>query len=150
MVIDVLHGKVTGSGRSGKKEAEMKPMMTGCLAAMLLGGVPVTALANTGSEEWFRAKFGRPSPSQQARLNDDAASTAWREAPSAPGSVLPHLNDQWFRAKFGRYSPAEEARRQAELANTAYRNDPATGPVDRRSERRLFMKAKYGRDLAER
>jgi hypothetical protein len=89
------------------------------------------APANTWFEGWYRAKFGRLSPTEEARLKAQRANTSYRE--ETPRQVSAPANtwfEGWYRAKFGRPSPTEEARLNAERANTAYRDaTPAQAAV---------------------
>lgn len=63
-------------------------------------------------EHWYKAKFGRNSPREEARQKAERA-----KAPHAEASrEVPPANswfDQWYKAKYGRNSPAEEARQKA-------------------------------------
>lgn len=81
------------------------------------------ALATSWQEQWFKAKFGRYSPMEEARQSADRRNTGaifrghTRLQPTARANSPAPLNswrEQWFKAKFGRYSPMEEARRRAE------------------------------------
>jgi hypothetical protein len=50
-------------------------------------------------EAWYQRKLGRNTPSEEARLNEERASTAYRAEPApAPVSYI----DQQMRAKIGR------------------------------------------------
>ena len=65
--------------------------------------------ANTWYEGWYRAKYGRPSPTEVARTEAEQSNTAYREV--APAQVPANGNgwyEGWYRAKFGRPSPLEE------------------------------------------
>jgi len=76
--------------------------------------------ANPWFEGWYRAKFGRPSPTEEARLNANLANTAYREETRKEETskvVAAPINiwfEGWHRAKFGRPSPTEEARLKAQ------------------------------------
>ena len=127
----------------------MKPLAKVLLAG-LVAGAAFAGPNLSWSEQWFRAKFGQPSPSAQARMRAEAANSAWREAGPNVGSVAQAIDEQRFRTKYGRYSPSEEARRNAELANTAYREAPAPAPMQRDGWTREIFRLKYGRDLLAR
>ena len=126
----------------------MKRLAHLSLAALLAGGIALAQPKRTWIEQWFRAKHGRPSPTEEARLKEEAASTAYRAAPARDPAPEKSWSEQWFRAKHGRYSPGEEARRKAELNNSAYRTDTTARTPDRGRWSRERMKAKYGRDLS--
>src|SRR6266700_3843208 len=82
--------------------------------ALLMGASGLMAQTNSWREPWFKAKFGRYSPMEEARQRTEAANTAYREEPTTEaGSPANTWYEQWFKAKFGRYSPMEEARQKA-------------------------------------
>ena len=104
-------------------------------------------MSNSWYEQWHKAKYGRSSPPEEARLNAERAAMAYREE-TAPKAAIPR--NTWFedfhRAKYGRSSPLEEARLKAERAATAYREEaaPKAGkPADTWLDD--FWSAKYGR-----
>lgn len=103
--------------------------------------------SNPWFEGWYRAKFGRPSPTEETRLQAEKANTAYRVEAPRPGPVPANpWFEGWYRAKFGRPSPTEEARLQAEQANTAYREATSTqavAPANTWFEG--WYRAKYGR-----
>ncbi|HEV2275475.1 MAG TPA: hypothetical protein VGR96_14985 [Acidobacteriaceae bacterium] len=103
-------------------------LLTGVLAMGAGSFLVAQPTTNSPTDQWYRAKFGHPSPAEQARIDEYQASTAYREeAPAAsPGSVHLWL-DQWYRAKFGHPSPAEQARINEYQSSTAYR-EQATAP----------------------
>ena len=62
-------------------------------------------------EQWYRAKYGRPSPAEMARVSAEQANTAYRE--ETPRQAVAPANtwlEGWYRAKFGRPSPLDEMR----------------------------------------
>ncbi len=82
-----------------------------------LKATPTQAVApvNAWFEGWYRAKYGRPSPTEEARLQAQQANTAYREA--TPAQAAAHDNSRfeaWYRDKYGRPSPTEEARLKAQ------------------------------------
>jgi hypothetical protein len=129
----------------------MKRFVTGILFTGLLAMGANTLMAaqtsNSWSEQWFQAKYGRPSPLEESRLKAEKANTAYREvAPSRVATPANNWAEQWFRAKYGRPSPLEESRLKAEQANTAYREVAPTSvamPLDNGAEQRY--RTKYGR-----
>jgi hypothetical protein len=123
----------------------MRVLVASVLAgAMLMGTTGLMAKtpvpANSGYEQWFRAKMGRTSPSEEARLQAQPV----LEHASTQNAVTFNAYEQWFRAKFGRTSPSEEARLRA---NPAF-NEEVTfrivgAPVNNVYEQ--WYQAKFGR-----
>ncbi len=66
------------------------------------------APANSWYEQWYKAKFGRSSPAEEARQKDEKESTAFREEKQLERKPTPRNEwlDQWYRAKYGRPAPA--------------------------------------------
>jgi len=104
----------------------------------------VAQSSSSYAEQWYRAKFGRPSPTEQARIDasqkpaDRSTSTALlgKNRANAWSEVL-------FQAKHGRPSPREEARvREANLGRDMVMTSKLA-PVDDRFEN--WFRAKYGR-----
>lgn len=129
----------------------MKPfvrriLFVGALAAGT-DGLFAAQVSNDQFEQWYRAKYGRSSPAEEARLKAERAGTAFRQEP-APTVTRPGNTwfENWYKAKYGRPSPLEEARLKAERASTAFREEPAPPPT--RPANTWFedwYKAKYGR-----
>lgn len=135
----------------------MKRIISIPLVTALLAGAGLAQPSNPWFEQWFKAKYGRYSPMEEARQRTERANVALRAetAPQAASrtEATPLTNswrEQWFKAKFGRYSPMEEARQRVEQANAAFRGDitpiaraESTTPVN--SSREQWFKAKFGR-----
>lgn len=117
-----------------------------CVGVLAVGANGLfAAQKSTWFDQWYRAKYGRSSPAEEARQKAENANTAFREEPSAirPANTL---FEDWYRAKYGHPSPREEARLKAERASTAFREEPASAPT--RPANTWFedwYKAKYGR-----
>jgi hypothetical protein len=102
----------------------MKPFVrsilyTGILA-IVAGSSMVAQTSNGWSEQWYRAKYGRSSPTEQARLKTPQVTAASLDAKLPP--VVASANggfEQWYRAKYGRPSPTEEARLETMQVNSA-------------------------------
>ena len=114
------------------------------LAGVLASGA--IAAAPDGSawfDEWYKAKYGRPSPREEARINAERQATAYREEPAREIAPV-NWFEQWFKAKYGRNSPQEDARIKAEGESSAFREEPAReiAPNDSFEQR---YRAKYGR-----
>jgi len=129
----------------------MKPfvrstLLTGILM-MVASSSMVAQTSNGWFEQWYRAKYGRPSPTEQARLNTHQQVNAGSPV-ATPPSVAVSANggfEQWYRAKYGRPSPTEEARLVAQQVNPA--SPEATPPTVASSADRGFeqrYQAKYG------
>ena len=94
--------------------------------ALVMGANGLMAAQGTNSwlEQWYRTKYGRSSPAEEARQRAEQANTAFRE--ESARKAAPPANawfEQWYKAKFGRNSPMEEALQKAEGANTAFREE---------------------------
>src|SRR6266852_9152273 len=98
-------------------------LFTGVLV-MGANGLMASQASNSWLDQWYRAKYGRSSPAEEARQRAEQANTAFREE-TAADEVRPANAwlEQWYRAKFGRSSPMEEARQKAARANTAFREE---------------------------
>ena len=124
----------------------MKNLFMICMTGALLAS-SVWA-QGSDSEQYFRAKYGRNSPAEEARQKAAQANSAWRQE-ALPEVAAP--NDSWteqlFRAKYGRNSPKEEARQDAAQANTAWREEATTKVIPNVSWPEQFYRAKYGRSL---
>ena len=63
--------------------------------------------ANTWFEQFYKTKFGRFSPIEEARQRKAEENVAFREEPvSKAGSQTAEWFDGWYRLKFGRTPPA--------------------------------------------
>jgi hypothetical protein len=118
--------------------------------AFALAGNGLFAAQTDTANGWFEqrhiAKYGRPSPMEEARLKAERESTAFRAEPIAAAPA-----DNWFEqryiTKYGRPSPLEEARLKAERETTAFRAEPAPAPANSTHNwLKLFHKAKHGHD----
>ena len=89
-------------------------LFTGVLT-MATSGVMFAQTGNSWSEQLYQAKFGRPSPLVEARLQAAQANTAYREETTNQLAV-PTNNwyEGWYRAKCGRPSPEEEVHLKAQ------------------------------------
>ena len=119
--------------------------------ALLLGAnALMAAQAAPANNNWvdqlYRAKWGRSTPAEEARLKAEQANTAFREETTVEvaGPANPWL-EQFYRAKLGRNSPMEESRLRAERANTAFREDITREPRPANTWFEDFYKAKFGR-----
>jgi hypothetical protein len=90
-------------------------ILTTGLLALVASPAIIAQTSNTGFEQWYRAKYGRPSPTEQARLNAVPQQAAFPAVAATSDAGF----DQWYRAKYGRPSPAEEARLELLPVNTA-------------------------------
>lgn len=120
-------------------------LFTGALA-MAANGLFAAQASNTWLDQWYKAKYGRISPAEEARLNAERESTAFRE--ETPGDVTPETPnwmEQYFKAKLGRNTPAEEARLKAERESTAFREEPTRDVAPARTWLEERYRVKYGR-----
>lgn len=127
----------------------MKSLIMISLAGFLFAGAGQAQSANAWFEQWFQAKYGRPSPMEEARRQAAKANVAFRDdvAPRTdPATAVNWQREQWFQAKFGRPSPVEEARRKAALANTAFRDEEVAPQTSSTNWwRDQWFRAKFGR-----
>jgi len=128
----------------------MKPtlrtaVMTG---ALLFGANIMLAASSNYIDQWFKAKFGRSSPTEEARLRAEQANTAYREEATLAVKLPQNtwFEDRW-RVKYGRSSPIEEARLKALAENTAYREEVKPENAIADNWRENFWKAKFGRSF---
>lgn len=86
----------------------------------IITSTSMVAQSNSWSEQWYRAKFGRPSPTEEARIQAAQQNTAYREVKPVQ-TVVPANTwfEGWYRAKYGRPSPTEEARLNAAKQTTS-------------------------------
>ncbi len=115
--------------------------------AMVASTSMVAQSSSSWSEQWYRAKYGRPAPTEEARIQAAQENTAYREV--TPVQSVTPTNvwfEGWYRAKYGRPAPTEEARIEAERANTAYREvAPTQAVVPANAWFEGWYRAKYGR-----
>lgn len=122
-----------------------KTMFTVALA-LTASSMAIAQTSSTQFEQWYRAKYGRPTPATEARMADEQSNTAYREVSSQAAAPANTWFEGWYRAKYGRPSPPEQARIDADLANTAYREVPSA--KTQRSENTWYdgwYRAKFGR-----
>ena len=79
-------------------------------------------------EQWYKAKYGHPTASEEARLKAERANSAYREEKTPAAPQLSYM-DQFFKAKLGVYTPATEARLRVERENSAFRSEPQHAPA---------------------
>ena len=119
-------------------------LMLGANALMAAQAIPAN---NDWVDQLYKAKLGRSSPAEEARVKAERANTAFREEATVEvaGPANPWL-EQFYRAKLGRNSPMEESRLRAEGANTAFREETREArPANDWFEQ--FYKAKFGRNV---
>ena len=96
----------------------MKPSVRSIFltGALVVGANTVMAsqVNNTWLEQWYRAKYGRNSPAEEARQRAAREnSTLHKEATAKVARPANEWYENWYKAKFGRNSPLEDARRKA-------------------------------------
>lgn len=88
-------------------------LFTGALA-MGANGLFGAQASNTWFDQWYKAKHGRNSPAEEARLKAERENTAFREeTPAHVAPATPNWIEQHLKAKHGRGTRAEEARQKA-------------------------------------
>lgn len=125
------------------KKSKRSLLLAGILA--IAGNGLLAAQSNGWYEQWYRAKFGRSSPREEAREKHEGRLVI------SNGDTKPASN--WYedrnKAKLGRNSLAEETRQSAERARAASTPRTATGAKPANNWYADWYKAKYGRDLPE-
>jgi hypothetical protein len=118
-------------------------LLIGANALMAAEAAPAN---NNWVDQLNKAKLGRSSPAEEARLRAELANTAFREDPTVEVArpANPWL-EQFYMAKLGRNSPMEESRLKAEQANTAFREDATREARPANNWFEDFNKAKFGR-----
>ena len=120
----------------------MKTFIKGVLLATgITVGAGSLPAAQDWTEQYFKAKLGRNSPAEDARLRAEGANTAFREA--AVDVAAPDWIEQHLKGKVGRNTPAEEARLRDAQQNTAFRQEPVTVAAPNWIEQHI--KGKLGR-----
>jgi hypothetical protein len=129
----------------------MKPLIRSVLftGVLVIGGNALMAAqpGNSYIDQWYRAKFGRSSPMEEARQRADQANVAYREEATAKTFPANTWFEDFWMAKHGRHSPMEEARQRADQANAAYREEATAKVFPANTWFEDFTKAKYGRSL---
>ena len=115
--------------------------------AMAMGATGLMAApASDWFDQWHKAKYGRSSPAEEARLKAERESPAFREqTPSRVAPARVNWTEEHFKAKLGRNSPTEEDRLKAERENTAFREEPDREAVPAKTWFDEWYRAKYGR-----
>ena len=124
-------------------------LLTGALA-MGANGL-MAAQAVTASDNWldqfYKAKLGRSSPAEEARLRAEAQNTAFREETREVARPANPWLEGFFKAKLGRNSPMEESRLRAEGRNTAFREETTREARPANNWFEQFYRAKLGRSV---
>lgn len=84
--------------------------------ALVIGanGLMAAPASNGWFEQWHKAKFGRSSPIEEARLKAERDNTAYREEVTPKAAPADSSFENRWRAKYGRSSPLERARLKTE------------------------------------
>ena len=119
--------------------------LIGANALMAAQAVPTN---NNWVDQLYKAKLGRSSPAEEARLKAERANTAFREEPTVEVPVPANSwLEQFYRAKLGRTSPMEESRLRTEGANTAFREETTHEARPANNWFEQFYRAKFGRSV---
>jgi hypothetical protein len=129
--------------------------MTFAFKGMLFSGIlalsantALVAQSSSWAEQWYRAKYGRPLPTEQARI-DAAREPSVQVIPAQAVTHARRVNgwlEQLHREKYGRATPREDARmREANLGKDAVMTSKNVAPPDLSFEDRY--QAKTGRRL---
>jgi hypothetical protein len=118
------------------------------IGALLTGanGLMASQTSNRWFDQWYRSKFGRRSPAEEARQRTGQARTASRDeaTPAMAAPVVSWIEQHW-RTKFGRGSPTEEHKKERpEQADRVFGADTkAAPPVNNWLDQ--WHKTKFGR-----
>jgi hypothetical protein len=103
------------------KEISMNTFVKSILVSSILSIAVTTPMVaqpgNSQFDQWYRAKYGRPAPTQQVIVKTPQIDSIAQEAvqPTVPATNFEH----WYRAKYGRPSPTEQALATAPQVNSA-------------------------------
>ena len=89
------------------------------VSSILSIGLTTSMVAQPGNsqyDQWYRAKYGRPSPAAQATPTISQAKSTSTEVTQPTVAVTQF--EHWYRAKYGRPSPTEQALVQAPQINS--------------------------------
>ncbi len=120
---------------------------------IILGILLTTTLAlampasNNQTENWFQKKLGRHSPAVEQQIQNQQASTAYREDQTAT-TPAPNWMERNLKIKQGHYSRAEQTRLDQEYANTAYRAAPAQETTNQ-DYLKQYLQRKLGRTFQD-
>lgn len=129
----------------------MKPfarniMFIGVLA-VAASSMAVAQTSSSWFEQWYRATYGRPAPTEETRIAAEQANTPYREV--APPQATAPANawfESWYGPTYGRPYPRELADIDAEEATTANREVPSSHVHAPRAckdgMRRMFLDAR--------
>lgn len=119
------------------------------LAGVLAIGANGLMAAPAGNDQffndWYKKKFGRNTPTEEARLKAERENSAFREETRHVAPAKQNWIEDHFRAKLGRNTPAEEARLKAERESSAFREEPVRPTAPARSWSEEWYHKKYGR-----
>ena len=95
------------------------PLFKALIIGILAIGASAPMFAQTYSlwlEQWYRAKLGRPLPTEAAQLNSTRHAKAVAPATDDISAAAPANTwfENWYRDKFGRPSPLAEASAQTQ------------------------------------
>jgi hypothetical protein len=88
-----------------------KSILIGSILAIATAAPMVAQTSSSQFDQWYRAKYGRPAPSEQASLKTPQTNAAAAQPVAAVTAAAGF--EQWYLAKYGRPSPTQEARLQA-------------------------------------
>lgn len=130
------------------KHTLFKVLIVGAVAV----GASMPMLAQTGNpwlEQWYRAKFGRPSPAATTQQDSTRCAGPSTAATATTTTTAPADSwfENWYRDKFGRPSPLEQANPQQPVKLFKADNQKQQRPVNTWFEQ--WYRDKYGRPSPE-
>lgn len=128
----------------------MKPSIKTIVFAALFtigaNGILTAQTSSAWAGQYYRAKFGRPSTTEEARIKTAETTAAVTNSVTVyrPAADENAWMEQWFLDKYGRHTPKVEARlREIALTNSSAASGQTSVPVDTRFDN--WYRAKYGR-----
>jgi len=113
------------------KEISMNTFAKNILVSSILSiAFTGSMVAQTGTsqfDQWYRAKYGRPAPTEQASVSTPQANSTPSEATQLTVPVTEF--EYWYRAKYGRPPPTEQAAVQAPQVTPADAMPPMVMPI---------------------
>ena len=119
-------------------------LLSGVLA-LGVSGLMAAPANNDWFEQWYKTKYGRNTPAEEARLKAERENTAFREETRHSVPAKQNWMEDYFKAKLGRNTPAEEKRLKAERESSAFREESAAPTAPARSWSDKWYHWKYGR-----
>jgi hypothetical protein len=93
-------------------------ILVSCILSIAFTTAVVAQPGNSQYDQWYRAKYGRPAPTQQVSVKTPQIDSTVPEA-TQPTVAVTNF-EHWYRAKYGRPSPTEQAAVNSPTVNSAF------------------------------